>query len=102
MAKYRLSRRASSDIEGIAQYSAERFGTRQAIAYVTDIHDAARLVAEISSLGRPYTTKKGRTYQRYNVGNHALFYRTTDEGVFVVRILHQAMDLDRRLDGGER
>jgi plasmid stabilization system protein ParE len=42
--------------------------------------------------------RPGQTFQRYNVGQHAIFYQQTGEGILVVRILHGMMDFDRHLD----
>ena len=55
-------------------------------------------MANFPSMGRPYTTKKGRVYQRHNVGEHAVFFRPTEQGIFIVRILGLMMDFDRHLD----
>ena len=98
MASYKLSKLGQLDVDGITEYTAVNFGERQAVVYYGQIHLAARTVANFPSLGRPYTTKKGATYQKYNVGEHALFYRPTETGIFIVRVLHLMMDFDRHLD----
>jgi hypothetical protein len=36
-------------------------------------------------------------YARRLTGSHIIFYRITDGGVDVVRVLHQSMDFDRHL-----
>jgi toxin ParE1/3/4 len=36
-------------------------------------------------------------YRKYSVGAHALFYKTTQEGVDIMRILHRQMDFERHL-----
>ncbi len=98
MAIYKLSKKAQSDIDDITGYTALHFGERQAVTYTDSIHAAAQITANFPSLGRPYTTKKGSVYQQYNIGRHALFYRPTEAGIFVVRVLHLMMDFDRHLD----
>lgn len=99
MANYKLSELAKLDLDEITGYTALNFGAEQALAYPHQIHRGAGLAANFPSMGRPYTTKKGRVYQQYNVGRHALFYRPTEEGIFIVRVLHLMMDFDRHLDG---
>ncbi|MBM3553543.1 MAG: type II toxin-antitoxin system RelE/ParE family toxin [Alphaproteobacteria bacterium] len=34
-------------------------------------------------------------YRKYPRGSHVLFYRTTTDGLDIVRILHQQTDFDR-------
>ena len=99
MASYKYSKLADRDLDGIAEYTFLNFGERQARAYRVSIDHAASTAADFPSLGRPYTTKKGRIYQKYNVGEHALFYRPSEAGIFIVRVLHLMMDFDRHLDG---
>ena len=99
MAKYRLSQDAARDSASITSYTADRYGDIQSLRYSAQIENAADLVADFPSLGRPYTTKGGRVFQRYNIGRHVLFYQVADEGILIVRILHQAMDFDRYLEG---
>lgn len=36
-------------------------------------------------------------YRKYPSGSHALFYRLTDDGIDVVRILHERMDYERHI-----
>ena len=39
----------------------------------------------------------GAGYLKYAVGSHVIFYRQTDAGIDVIRILHQRMDVPSRL-----
>jgi plasmid stabilization system protein ParE len=32
------------------------------------------------------------------IGRHIIFYQVEDQGILVVRVLHQMMDFDRHLD----
>jgi toxin ParE1/3/4 len=36
-------------------------------------------------------------YRKYASGSHVLFYRLADDGVDIVRILHERMDFGRHL-----
>jgi toxin ParE1/3/4 len=97
MADYQLSVAAQNDLVEITKYTALNFGTRQAIKYTDQIYDAARLIAESPRLGRLFPTTQRPTLRRYNVGSHSLFYQPEDQGVLIVRLLHQAMDFDQHL-----
>ena len=98
MAAYKLSKLANQDVDGIIEYTALNFGERQAVVYYGQIHLAAKTVANFPSMGRPYTTRKGRIFQKYSVGEHALFYQPTEAGILIVRVLHQMMNFDRHLE----
>jgi toxin ParE1/3/4 len=37
-------------------------------------------------------------YRKYHVGRHLIFYRESPEGVEVIRILHDRMDIEAHLD----
>ena len=37
-------------------------------------------------------------YRKYHVGRHLIFYRESPEGVKIIRILHDRMDIETHLD----
>lgn len=98
MASYKYSGLADSDLDGIAEYTVLNFGENQARAYRISIDQSAATVANFPSMGLPYATKKGKIFQKYNVGEHALFYQPLETGILIVRVLHLMMDFDRHLD----
>jgi len=99
MADYVFSVEADADIHGIWRYSAINFGAGQADTYTDQLLRSVQTAARFPFTGRDYTTRSGRPYKQYNCGRHAIFYRSTEAGIFVVRVLHLMMDFDRHLDG---
>jgi toxin ParE1/3/4 len=96
MSRFVLSPRARDDLDGNWTYTARRWGADQAERYLRRIAEAVELIAETPALGRTCDhVREG--YRKYPVGSHVLFYRAIDDGVDVVRILHQRMDFDRHL-----
>ena len=96
MAEYRLSPKAQRDLEGIFDYTVEQWGLPQALRY-TDLIEAtcARLAdapmqSQDCAIIRP-------DYRRRSVEQHAIYFRQTNYGVAIVRILHQKMDAMRHL-----
>jgi toxin ParE1/3/4 len=94
--QYVLSPLAQTDLDDIWDYSATNWGDDQTEDYARRIQTAIELVAVDPSRGR------ARDYIRpghssFAVGSHLLFYRRTESGIDVVRILHQRMDFDRHL-----
>ena len=98
MAKYKYSNLAIKDLDSIADYTYKNWGKNQLNAYRDLLKKASSTIADFPSMGRPYTTQAGKVYHKYSVGEHALFFRTTEYGVFIVRVLHLMMDFDRHLD----
>lgn len=98
MANYEFSKTAEQDIRNIAQYTVQYFGVKQAQHYKALLLQSAKTVANFPSMGRPYTSKNGKVFHKHNVGEHALFYQTTQDGIFIVRVLHLMMDFDKHLD----
>ena len=98
MASYKLSQLAQLDLEEITTYTVLTFGEKQARLYNSQMHSAAQTAADFPPVGVSYVTRRGAVFQKCNSGRHALFYQPTDDGIFVVRILHQMMDFDAHLD----
>ncbi len=97
MADYFYSEMADQDLQGIAEYTLDYWGIQQTRAYRKAIDQAASTVAMFPSMGGPYQARNGETYQKYSVGEHALFYQHTESGVFIARVLHLRMDFDQHL-----
>jgi toxin ParE1/3/4 len=39
-------------------------------------------------------------YRKYYVGRHLIFYRMAQDGIKIIRILHDSMDIESHLDDG--
>jgi toxin ParE1/3/4 len=62
-----LSRRAQADLDDIRDYSAERFGTARAIAYLDAVERAFRRISEFPGIGRFHGGADG-TVRSYPAG----------------------------------
>jgi toxin ParE1/3/4 len=71
-----LSPRARGDIEDIWNYTTERWSRAQAEFYLRGLERSMKMLV---------------------ADPHLLFYRLTDDGVDIVRILHERMDFGRHL-----
>ena len=102
MAVYSLSWKAVADLAGIHEYSLSRFGLRQAQSYLNGLHECFQDLAQHPMLGRNAgRIKKG--LRRYEYRSHVVFYVPRDDDMFIVRVLHESMDVRRHLteDEGE-
>ena len=54
------------------------------------------MLADDPRLGRPCDDIRAG-YRKFRVGSHFVFYRVIEDGIDVVRVLHQAMDFEQHL-----
>jgi toxin ParE1/3/4 len=91
MAEYRLSPAAQRDLEGIWKYTRSEWGLEQAERY-TDLLTAAFQVLAESPNSAPACDHIRQGYRRRNVERHMIYFRVTEYGIAIIRILHDRMD----------
>jgi toxin ParE1/3/4 len=91
---------AEQDIEGIYYYSITNFGEKQADLYylnpASGLSDHFTYIANNLETSRSFNFVKERLL-RSNFENHAIYYRQEDDGILILRVLHQRMDPLRHL-----
>ena len=90
-----LSESARRDFRDILSYTLKTWGERQLADYRAKIDAALCAIAQDPTIGRE-SIKPG--LKVVPVGKHRIFYRTGGTVVYVIRILHERMDVPRRLD----
>ena len=96
MPRSRLSSRAESDLSEIADYTIETFGIEQARCYMDGLEACFQTLADKSLDGHSADGLAPRL-RRFRHQSHMVFYIPDEEGVFIVRVLHQSMDFQRHL-----
>jgi toxin ParE1/3/4 len=94
--RFVLSPRAQADLDEIWDYSVKHWGVEQAEFYLRQLETAIGTVAADPRRGRSCDDVRPG-YKKFSTGSHVLFFRSTDSGVDVVRILHQHMDFNQHL-----
>ena len=97
MPDFRLKKTAESDIASIADYIIYKFGIGQARKYRNELLDTFGHLASNPSLGRIFVIEGQASLKRYRHKAHMIFYKETDLGILVVRILGGRMDFKRHL-----
>jgi toxin ParE1/3/4 len=92
---YVLSPRAQADMDEIWDYTVETWNVDQAERYIRQLRQAVETVADDPRRG--VSCDHIRPGYRSSVASHVLFFRLTDSGIDVVRVLHQRMDFARHL-----
>lgn len=96
MPTIKLRPKAESDLANIYGYSVQEWGVARAEAYVMDISTAFQQLTESQSLGRDYSHVRPGL-RALNVASHIVFYKPIHDGIAVIRVLHQAMDVQQHL-----
>jgi len=96
MAEYRLTPAAERDLESIWRYTFRQWGVAQADRYIdfltttfAELADSPRMAPACDHI-RP-------GYRRWSVERHMIYFRVTDDGISVIRVLHDRMDAPRHL-----
>lgn len=97
MAKYRFTNSAVKDLTEIWDYTKKIWSEKQAEKYYQIIIQACSEIAKDPNIGKEYSEVypdlKGKKTTK-----HIVFYREmTDESIEITRILHERMDLKKRL-----
>ncbi len=97
MAKYKLTHKAVEDLSKIWEYTFEVWTENQADKYYEMLISNCQEIAENPQSGRNY---EGITHGLLGMksNRHIIFYRPLNEDtVEITRILHERMDLKKRL-----
>ena len=95
--KYRISKQAINDLNDIWVYTFNKWSKEQADRYYDLIIGEIEFVADNYLIGKSVEQTR-KNYRVTKIKSHLIFYRKAEnENVEVVRILHQRMDIKKRL-----
>lgn len=96
MVKYRLTPAAKDDLLEIWKYTIKAWGSKKAKQYLFDIETKLELVAVNPELGR-VRPEINRNYFSFPASNHIIYYLKAENHIQIIAILHQRMDIVKRL-----
>lgn len=96
MGVYSTSRAAESDLANIYEFGILKFGVEQARKYLLKLHTTLQTLAKTPDIGRN-ASEFSLGLKRFAYESHIIFYQTTDEEIFIIRVLNQSMDFERHL-----
>ena len=94
MGVYKVSGKAESDLTNMYEYGIERFGLKQAQAYLFGIHDIFQVLSDNINLGRD-ASDIVLSLKRFSYKSHTIFYLATGIDILIVRVLNQSMDFEK-------
>ncbi|MBY6153040.1 type II toxin-antitoxin system RelE/ParE family toxin [Vannielia litorea] len=95
MPSLRLTPLAEKDLEGIWRYTAEHWSPRQADSYLNALFDAMTGLAAGTRQARPVVVVAD--YIKTTSGSHMIYARPEPDGLFIIRVLHESMDVEQHL-----
>lgn len=96
MAELHLTPAAVQDMEDIWRYTAQRWSVSQAERYIDRLTACFEALAQ-APLSAPACDHIRPGYRRQVVESHVVYFRTGQDMVTVVRILHERMDANRHV-----
>jgi toxin ParE1/3/4 len=95
-----LSALAQADYEDILAYTLRTWGARQHGIYADLLDEALRTLQQDPQRGQHHRQLPER-YRYVHVGRHLIVYRFTRGEVYVVRLLHDRMNVPRQIEEAE-
>jgi toxin ParE1/3/4 len=95
-----LSHQAQADYEDILGVTLRTWGEQQYDRYAALLDDALLALQDNPSLGHRSRQLPAR-YRLLHAGRHLIVYRFTEGTVYVIRILHDRMDVRQHIAEGE-
>ncbi len=96
MIAIRIRPRARQDLGAIWRYTRDRRGEPQADLYLRQLDAGIQSLSDYPDIGESCDHIRAG-YRKLHVNRHLVFCRRSDVQIEVIRVLHQAMDVDRHL-----
>ena len=94
---YIISKKAVIELEEIWLFTVDKWSVAQADRYYLLIIDEIEFICKNITCGKSmHNIRKG--YRATKVKSHLIFYRVVNDTVEIIRILHERMDIENRLD----
>lgn len=94
---FEISKLALKDLDDIWEYTAEQWSKPQANRYYKEIIQVIQEICNNSEIGKPIDYVK-QDHRIIHVRSHMIVYKINREIVYIDRILHQKMDIERHLN----
>jgi len=91
---------AEQDLIDIWLYTFNEWGERQADSYLNDLAVTFNLLAE-QPLQCRERSEFNPTVRIHHHGSHIIVYLAVEEGINIIRVLHERMDVDTHLAGAK-
>lgn len=94
---FAITKKAVADLEEIWYYTFEKWSVTQADRYYNLIIDEIKFICKNITAGKSMKHIR-KDYCCSKVKSHLIFYRIINDTVEVIRILHERMDIENKLN----
>ena len=100
---YQITPAAAADLDTQADYLAREAGMDVALRFYVAAANTFASIARMPGLGERRESKHirldgSRVWRVEGFERHLVFYRQTDEGLLIIRVLHSARDVNRLIE----
>jgi len=96
--KYKIYKKAESQIIKIWQYTEEKWGEEQANKYVQELYESFKKISSKPELCKKIEQGKIINVFYFKYKNHFVFFRNlSDQSIGIITILHEKMNIPERL-----
>jgi toxin ParE1/3/4 len=97
VATFKLYPEAELDLEGIWEYTAKTWSDNQAVKYIDDIEAVFLLLVDNPFLCRERVELQPPV-RIHCFQSHLIVYRQLGDDIGIIRILHESVDVEERLE----
>jgi toxin ParE1/3/4 len=91
-----LTHAAREDLKEIGRFTHRQWGGLQRVKYMGEIEQRIRELANNPGTAR-LRSDIGPDIRSALIGRHVVFFRTTEAGILILRVLHASMEVARHL-----
>ncbi|WP_435011103.1 type II toxin-antitoxin system RelE/ParE family toxin [Tundrisphaera lichenicola] len=103
--RYRVSPTADTDLDHLAAYLAREASLETALRFYDAAATTFEAIAQAPGVGERWPSShprlanlRVRSIEGFE--NHLVYYRPTEDGIEIIRVMHGARDLDNIFDAG--
>jgi toxin ParE1/3/4 len=97
MNKVAFTDNAKQALREIVTYTKIKWGSTQALSYVSGLKKQTKILANLPTLGKIYTPYQSKEVRVYPFERHLIYYRQMPDGITVIHITHKNMDQSDKL-----
>ncbi|MCB1777443.1 MAG: type II toxin-antitoxin system RelE/ParE family toxin [Candidatus Competibacteraceae bacterium] len=98
MSDFRVTPRAKEDLKNIGHYTLKKWGRKQRDIYLMDLDKRFTWLARNPHIGKQRPDVQ-EGYYCFPQGSHLVFYLLRENGIDIIGILHQNMDVQNYFNG---
>lgn len=84
--------RAKNDLKEIVAYTKEKWGTAQAVSYVSGLKKQTEILANMPTMGKLYEAYEAQGVHVFPFEKHLIYYIENADGITIIHVNHKAME----------